>query len=434
MCVGFVKIKFIFPSFERHSQSNPELLNYLTTEKKYIGIPSGGIAILAALTAPEIEVSFIDDRIEKIDYEEEVDLVALSFFTAQATRAFQIADEYRKRNKTVVAGGIFPSVMPEETLQHVDSVVIGEGENVWGKIIEDFRNKKLKRIYTSKSFFNLNKSPSPKWELYFEKENKGYTGRDYPLQVIRGCPMNCFNCVIPIYMKNNFRYRAINKVINEMVELKKKGKSIILTDDALLLPFLEMRSYLYDLISEIIQKEISIYYLGASMSQILWIDTSIFSLLKKVNMQFFYLSFGYDSLSIKIFSKEATKIDKAKAINVINKIHDAGIGVHADIVIGADTDDVGIFDRILKFCDMAKFDRAQFSIITPYPKTPLWKQMVAQNRIIDREWKHYNDANVVFKPAKMTEEELRQGYLYLWREFYKNRDLTTISKIFPLQH
>jgi len=89
--------------------------------------------------------------------------------------------------------------------------------------------------------------------------------------------------------------------------------------------------------------------------------------------------------------------------------------------VGNDSDDPGIFDRILEFGERTGLDKAEFCIATPYPGTPSWRRLVEQDRIIDRTWKHYNDANVVFRPRQLEADELLEGYLRLWREFYAPR-------------
>jgi len=318
--------------------------------------------------------------------------------------------------------------MPEETAKHVDAVAIGEGESIWENIINDFREKKLKKVYSSNSFFDLNKLPWPKWEMYFEKENNGYQGIDYVVQLMRGCPMNCFFCTIPVYMKNKIRFRMIDKIMIEMERLKEYGKTVSIVNDILFFPFLHMKDYLSKLLSAIAKKDIGISCMAISLSQISWIDKYLFSLLKKINIMYFYLVCGFDSFSRKVFSNESNKIEKQRAVGYIKKIQDMGIEPYVSIAIGNDMDDASVFDRILDFCEKAKINIGEFAIMTPYPKTDFWKQMLKQKRIIDTKWYHYNEANVVFRPAKMTPDELYRGYLYLWKEFYKNRKVNIEDK------
>jgi radical SAM superfamily enzyme YgiQ (UPF0313 family) len=268
----------------------------------------------------------------------------------------------------------------------------------------------------------LDKIPTPKWELYFEKGKKGYTETvGYFIQVVRGCLMNCVHCVIPIYMKRIFRFRKIELVMREMLQLKKDGKPIALPDDSNLFFYdNQTRRYMLQLFSNILTKRIQISVMMTHVDFILRMDNTVLKTFYKMKAALLYLV--YTSREMKIILKEGGRADKEKVLDSIKKLQDIGTEPYLAVYVGLDDQDVSVFDRVLDFCNLAGINIAEFSIVTPYPKSPLWRQMIAQNRIIDYEWKHYNDANVVFKPAKMSEEELYRGYLYLWREFYKNRN------------
>ena len=140
-----MKIAFIYPNFERHADSHPELKEFVPANE-YLGPPSMGIANVAATTPDGHEIAYFDDRVEAFDCDTEADVYALSFFTPAATRGMELCDELLKRGKTVVAGGIFPSMMPDEVAPHVSSLVIGEGEPVWAQLLEDIE-KALAGMY-----------------------------------------------------------------------------------------------------------------------------------------------------------------------------------------------------------------------------------------------------------------------------------------------
>ncbi|MBM4322490.1 MAG: radical SAM protein, partial [Deltaproteobacteria bacterium] len=109
--------------------------------------PPLSLLTLASVTPEDAEVSIVDENIEKIDFEEGVDLVGITVMTPQASRAYQMADQFRKRGKKVVLGGFHISHLPEEALNHADAVVIGEGDRIWKEVIKDFQESKLKKIY-----------------------------------------------------------------------------------------------------------------------------------------------------------------------------------------------------------------------------------------------------------------------------------------------
>jgi radical SAM superfamily enzyme YgiQ (UPF0313 family) len=129
---------------------------------------------------------------------------------------------------------------------------------------------------------------------------------------------------------------------------------------------------------------------------------------------------GFDPITRAAFgSGETTAMEKA--VRAIAKCHDHGIEPYTSLLVGNETDDEGVFDRTLEFTEKAKIDKTEFAIFTPYPGTPSWHQLNTQGRSIDRVWKHSNDANVVFQPKQMSPDRLLEGYLYLWKEFYKSR-------------
>ena len=131
-------------------------------------IPPLGLAMVAALTPPDIEVSLTDENVTAIDFQKQVDLVGITALTVTAQRAYQIADTFRAKGVQVVLGGIHPSVLPEEARQHADAIVIGEAEGVWPKVIEDFKANKLQGVYQERERSSLVGLPIPRRDLFAE--------------------------------------------------------------------------------------------------------------------------------------------------------------------------------------------------------------------------------------------------------------------------
>src|SRR3990172_10121596 len=163
-----MRVQFIYPSFERHAQSNPELLDYVPCDE-YLGGAGLGIASMAAVTPKHVEIAFHDDRLTPFSVNAaKSDLYALSFFTPAATRAFELADELRAAGHKTVCGGIFPSMMPDEAAKHFDAVVVGEGEMAWQEVLADAEKGKLEPRYEASAPFDLEKLPPPDVALYVE--------------------------------------------------------------------------------------------------------------------------------------------------------------------------------------------------------------------------------------------------------------------------
>ena len=161
-------------------------------------------------------------------------------------------------------------------------------------------------------------------------------------------------------------------------------------------------------------------YIGITMPMILALDPTILADISEAGINRFYLVRGFDPITRKAFgSGDQESLDKA--VEAIQRCKDNDIEPYTSLLVGNDTDDEGVFDRILSFTEKADVPKTEFAIFTPYPGTPAWEQMQAEGRIIDRTWKHYNDANVVFRPKQMSPERLLQGYLDLWRDFYKSK-------------
>jgi radical SAM superfamily enzyme YgiQ (UPF0313 family) len=142
-----MKILFVYPRFERHAQAHPELLQYVPMDE-YLGSPSLGMACLAAVTPAHWEIEFRDDRLVAADTPTDADLVALSFFTAAASRALELAAYFRQRGTRTVAGGLFTTAMPDVVLPHVDAVVVGVGDGAWKQLLADWEAGAMKPRHT----------------------------------------------------------------------------------------------------------------------------------------------------------------------------------------------------------------------------------------------------------------------------------------------
>jgi radical SAM superfamily enzyme YgiQ (UPF0313 family) len=390
---------------------------------EYLGSPSLGLSMIAAMTPDDIVTEFRDDRLSPADVPTDADLVAFSFFTPAATRAIELAKYFRAQGKKTVAGGIFTTMMPDEVAPHFDSLVIGEGETVWHQIIADFRAGTMKPRYKHQGEPQcLDGLPVPKYDLYLQKEKKGvFEPDDYPVQISRGCPMNCIACVLPTSMTTKMRDFPIEHVVNQLKKLDAHGKRACLTEDTSWFPG-HATKRLKELFNAIVNQgaPANISYIGISMPMILTTSTATFDLAKRAGVNMFYLVGGFDPVTKGAFTGTNPKaLQQAK--DAIKKSFDVGIEPYTSFLLGNEDDDLGTVDRMLEFCQVAGVRKAEFAIFTPYPGTPSWHKMVAEDRIIDRNWSHYNDANAVFRPAHMTPDQLTEGYLRLWREFYSDK-------------
>lgn len=416
-----MKILFVYPRFARHADAHPELREVVPMNE-YLGSPSLGIAALAAVTPDDWEIEFRDDRVADAGAPTDADLVALSFFTPAATRALELADHFRAQGHTVVAGGIFPTALPDEVAPHVDAVVVGEGERVWPRLLADLRAGALAPRYQGdEERPDLAALPPPRTALYFDAEREGARPDDYPLQLSRGCSLSCHACILPRSMGACLRPFPIEHVLAQLAQLEAAGKRACLTEDTSWLPGAGRR-VLEALLDFLIERGAgaTVSYVGTSLPMIRASSKALLTKAKAAGIDMFYLVTGFDPVSQRAFTGGHPKA-LARASEAIARAFDAGIEPYTSFLFGSDWDDHGTVDRVLEFCQRTGIRKAEFAIATPYPGTPQWHQVVAEGRLLTRRWSLYNDANPVFRAARLTPDEVVDGYLRLWREFYRPR-------------
>ncbi|HID32871.1 MAG TPA: radical SAM protein, partial [bacterium (Candidatus Stahlbacteria)] len=199
-----MKIKIIAPSLARKKAKR--------LEGAAFQLPPLALPVLAGLTPDHHDIEIVDENIDDIDLSSGADLVAITSMTSTVPRAYEIADRFRAQGSKVVMGGIHASALPQEALQHADSVVIGEAEGVWSHLIEDFEHNRLKPIYKNKGFPSLKNLPPPRYDLL---NTKKYTTTAIT-HVSRGCPNACNFCTVTKFFGNRYRMRPVEDVIGEI--------------------------------------------------------------------------------------------------------------------------------------------------------------------------------------------------------------------------
>ena len=408
-----MKITFVYPRFEKFLGSLPELEPGLV--EYYLGDyttpPSLGIPLLAALTPPEFEVELLDDNSgQPINYDAPTDLVAINCFTPQATRAFEIADNFRAHGKKVILGGLFPTFMADECLKHADAVNLGEGEPTWPKILADLKAGALKPRYVGGCSTDPADIPAAQREIFYQNDH--YDWDEDLVQVMRGCLYNCPMCPLPAQMGNRIRFRPIEHVVTEVRSLK--HENVYLADDMLFFPHRRVHEYsraLFEALAPLGKK----YFVNSTMG--LKTDADFIKLAARAGVRNFYCTLNVEPVSIKALQGGAR--ERQVLVDLVKATEDCGIRFFASVAIGRDWDDTGMVDRMLDLLTAANIHTAEFFIFTPFPGAPHYDRMVRQGRIIDHNWAHYNGANVVSRPQQMTPEQLREQFLRAWREFFK---------------
>jgi len=373
-------------------------------------IPNLALPILAALSPPDAEISFTDDLLTPIDLKKGLkgtDLVGITVMTKTALRAYRIAEAYRKRGIPVVLGGIHPTALPEEAKEHADSVVIGEAEEVWPLLIEDFRDGSLKPFYHHEGFIDPRKIPRPRREIL---PQKGY----FPLDVVqatRGCPYRCEFCSVRKFFGNTYRLRPVSEVIEEVKSLK--HRLIMFNDDNII----GNPSYSRELLQALIPLKKK--WMGqVSLSGLK--ETETFELLSRSGC--LGLLIGFESLSrANLVHSNKPQNDPAEYREIIDALHRFGITIWGAFIFGFDEDDLSTFEETVHFAIQTKIFSVVFALLTPYPETSFYHRVKEEGRLYRDQWWLLEDPEEYapfFIPKRMDVETLRKNWKETWKKFY----------------
>lgn len=404
---------------------------------KFLRFAPLGLAQIAAL-APEYNYEIIDENVTRFDFEKDTkdsNLFGISSMTVQAPQAYIIADMLRARGKTVVMGGSHPSALPQEALQHADAVVIGEAEGIWPKLLKDYENGSLKKIYKNDQLPDLSNLPVAnrgllaKYKYFFHNI----------LQISRGCPFDCSFCSVTKFFGKKYRLRPISEVVNEIKEMKENNKAspwwkilnifgknmtkptfVFLDDNIFGKP-----SYAEKLFKALAKLEI---FWGSQASINMAKNEKVLKLAAESGCKTLFV--GLESIKESSL-KEVGKIQNKREFyqEAIRRFHKNGISIMGAFIFGFDSDDKDVFKETVEFAKKIKLDLAQFTILTPLPGTKFRKKMENQKRIVEEDWSRYNFGEVVFKPLKMSPANLQEGEIWAWKKFYS---LGSFFKRLPL--
>ncbi len=374
------------------------------------------LAMLVALTPPDIEVSIVDEAVEKINFDEQVDLVGISCTTTVAQRAYEIATEYRKRNIKVVMGGTHPTLIPQESIKYVDSVCIGEAEKLWGRMLADFEEGKLKRFYRNDGYCSLEGLPLPRRDLLKSKHYLPIDG----MQTARGCPFACDFCAVTTVFGHKYRHRPIEDVLAEVETLERR--LVFFYDDNIV----GNPSRAKELFRALIPYNKR--WIGQGSTTVIK-DPELLELMAKSGCKGLFV--GFESLSESTLKRSFKKHNDPKQYKeVVRRLHDQGIAISGAFVFGLDGDDKSVFERTLEFVMDVKLDVAQFNWLTPYPGTPIYNRLKAENRLIKTDWWSAGSGlgtatgeAIVYHPKMMSADELREGSRWVRRNFYSNSSI-----------
>ena len=408
------------------------LPGFIERSKVIASLPSLGLLTLAGMTPKRHTVQYFEvSDLENAPSGDDLagfDLVAISSLSAQIPDAYKLADTIRSSGMAVVMGGLHVSSMPEEAAAHCDSVVVGEGESQWLKVLKDAEQGQLKQYYRSNSNFLLQDAPMPAFELLdMDKYNR------ITVQTARGCPHRCEFCASSVLLTSRYKQKPMDKVLAEIDKIISLWKR----------PFIELaddnsfvnRSYWKKLLPELAKRNIR-WFTETDIS--IADDSEFLTLLQRAGCVQVLIglespdSGGLSGLELKQNWKAKRQPDYIRAIKTIQS---HGISVNGCFILGMDTHDGDVFDRVRDYVEQAGLHEVQITIQTPFPGTPLYQRLARENRLLDPEaWEKCTLFDINFMPRHMGVKELKSRFHKLTSQLYSKAATDRRKRVFRKQY
>jgi radical SAM superfamily enzyme YgiQ (UPF0313 family) len=384
---------------------------------------------LKALTPPGHEVSCVDELFYDVDLERDCDVVGITAMGPQITRAYDLADHFRRRGRLVVLGGTWVTLTAEESLRHADAVVAGEAEEVWPQLLADFCEGRTRGIYRASGWHSLRGLPRIDYTalplLKYDAFRSSWLYRMYfhwPVIFSRGCPHPCAYCAVQTYYQRGFRTRPVAEVIEDLRAIEALGANRILFLDDNPIGHPEAAKELFRAMIPLRLK---------------WASQSTINIARDAELLDLAARSGCVSLSIGLESINEDSLDSVKkGFNQPRRfaadlaaIRSKGIQVIALLMVGLDGDTVDTFQRSLRFLIDNKISFLKLFTPCPYPGTQYYEDMARAGRILVRDWSRYDYGSPLIRPANMTAGEMMDGFKYVYEGFYSTRAIA--RRLFP---
>jgi radical SAM superfamily enzyme YgiQ (UPF0313 family) len=380
---------------------------------KYSLFPPLGLATLAAYLRPDDDVTITDEHVEVLDWHDEPDLVIIQVYITSAYRAYAIADHYRAKGCFVALGGLHVTSLPEEAAQHADAVFLGPGEDIWPQFLRDFRAGQPRPRYESnvRTLIGLPKIRREliKRHLYLVPNS---------IVVSRGCPHVCDFCYKEAFFKGgkSFYTQTVDDALAEIDRLP--GRHLYFLDDHL---FGNVKYA--ETLFEGMRGMGRLWQAAGTVKSIL--EGNLIEKAAAAGLRSLFVGFetiNPNNLKAQRKYQNLEHDNRAKARDyraAIQRLHSLGIMVNGSFVFGMDEDDPSVFERTVAWAVQQGIETATFHILTPYPDTALYQRMSQQGRLLHSNWDLYDTRHVVYKPARLTPEELEEGYWRAYKDFYR---------------
>jgi radical SAM superfamily enzyme YgiQ (UPF0313 family) len=373
---------------------------------KYSLFPPLGLAQLAAYFDPDDEITLQDEHVEVLDLNDSPDLVVIQVYITSAYRAYQLADHYRQQGAYVCLGGLHVTSLPDEAAAHADTVFLGPGEDTWPAFLADYRAGRPGARYQSTMRTLVG---APRFRRDLIKRHLYLVPNS--IVVSRGCPHACDFCYKEAFFKGgkSFYTLAVDDALAEIDRLS--GKHLYFLDDHLF-GHGKFAAALFDGMKGMGR----LWQAAGTVKSVLQPEL----LEKAVACGLRSLFVGFETLSPANLQEhhKYQNLDRDYSA-AIRRLHDLGVMVNGSFVFGMDGDDPSVFERTVEWAIGQGIETATFHILTPYPGTGLHARMVAEGRITTENWDLYDTRHVVYQPARLTPEQLEDGYWRAYRDFYR---------------
>lgn len=389
---------------------------------KYSLFPPLGLATLAAYCSPHDEIDLQDEHVEELNVNDDPDLVIIQVYITNAFRAYKLADHYRQRGAYVCLGGLHVTSLPEEAMQHADSIFIGPGEPTFPEFLADFRNNCPKKRYVS---YERTIHDIPPIRRHLIKRERYLVPNS--IVVSRGCPHHCDFCYKDAFFEGGKSFYT-QKVDDALAEIDRlPGRHLYFLDDHLL-GNQRFSSALFNGM-----KGMNRVFQGASTVDAI-LRGDLIEAAAAAGLRSVFI--GFETLSTSNLHQSNKKQNIGKNYSeAIRRLHSLGIMINGSFVFGLDDDDPDVFKRTVDWAVENGLTTSTFHILTPYPGTRLYQNMENEGRILHRNWDLYDTRQVVYKTVGLNRKQLKEGYDWAYESFYSWNNIFKASmQHYELKH
>ena len=387
----------------------------LPSLRKKCVFPNLSLPTVAVITPFEHEVVLCDENVEAIDFETDADIVGITGYVIHKQRIFDIAAEFRKRGKFVVAGGPFASLCPEQLRDKFDVVFVDEAEYTWPQFLKDYRDGAWRSEYRQDEKPSMHDSPLPRFDLLQIDQYRTMT-----IQFARGCPFNCEFCDIIVMYGRRPRTKAVAQVMAEIREIYRLGiRNIFVVDDNFIGNKKEAKALLHALAEWQKTNDYPIEMMTEVTLNIAQ-DDELLQLMREANFTTIFV--GIESpRAASLQETHKTQNLRESILDSVHRIQRAGMEVMAGMIVGFDHDDPSIFDEQFAFIQAARIPVSMTGMLNAVPKTPLYQRLKQAGRLIaESVGDQFVFTNIV--PASMSRVQLYEGYKHLLERLYSYRN------------